>query len=91
MLLNSFGEVVDELADLGSPTEPSVEPAMDEGAKLIARAPIGDCFVVKRVLSSVEKESDTSQRTNLFNTRCIIEGKICTIIIDGGSCCNIIS
>ena len=63
----------------------------EEADEIIAHASTGECFVVKRALSTCEKSPDTSQRENLFNTRCLINNILCTVIIDGGSCCNIIS
>ena len=42
-------------------------------------------------LTTSEKNLDTSQRANLFHTRCVIKGKMCSVIIDGGSCCNIVN
>lgn len=30
-------------------------------------------------------------RTNIFHTRCKIGGKVCNIVIDGGSCENMVS
>ncbi|CAL9121046.1 unnamed protein product, partial [Musa textilis] len=31
------------------------------------------------------------QRENIFHTRCTINGKVCSVIIDGGSCTNVAS
>ena len=45
--------------------------------------------VVRRLLLAPQKED--SQRNNLFRTRCTISGKVCDIIIDSGSCENIVS
>lgn len=34
---------------------------------------------------------ETAQRENIFYTRCTIKGKVCNLIIDGGSCTNVAS
>ncbi|RDX96722.1 hypothetical protein CR513_20593, partial [Mucuna pruriens] len=34
---------------------------------------------------------DEVQRENIFHTRCLVQGKVCSIIIDGGSCTNVAS
>jgi len=31
------------------------------------------------------------QRESIFHTRCIVGGKVCSLIIDGGSCANVTS
>ena len=70
----------------------SMNELLQEGEEVEVRAPQGDCFVVKRMaLTSSEHSLDTSQRANLFHTRCVIKGKLCSVIIDGGSCCNIVN
>ena len=37
------------------------------------------------------KEAKNGQRHNLFQTRAKVEGKVCKVIIDGGSCHNLAS
>jgi hypothetical protein len=38
------------------------------------------------------KEDDVDQqRENIFHTRCHIQNKVCSMIIDGGSCANVAS
>ena len=46
--------------------------------------------MVRRMLGQVPKELD-SQRENIFHTRCLINNKTCSLIIDGGSCVNVAS
>ncbi|GJX41755.1 putative nucleotidyltransferase, ribonuclease H [Tanacetum coccineum] len=47
-------------------------------------------YVVQRTLCS-PKVSDSSQRNKIFQTKCLVKEKICSIIIDGGSCENLVS
>ncbi|KAG7559493.1 Zinc finger CCHC-type [Arabidopsis thaliana x Arabidopsis arenosa] len=51
----------------------------------------GELLVARRVLLSQEKSLEDEQRENLFHTRCHIKDKVCSLIIDGGSCTNVAS
>lgn len=46
--------------------------------------------MARRVLNAQAKEDD-NQRENLFHTRCYVNGKVCSVIIDGGSSTNVAS
>lgn len=48
----------------------------------------GELLVARRILSTHTKV-DEDQRGNLFHTRCYVNGKVCNMIIDGGSCTNV--
>ena len=37
------------------------------------------------------KEEESNQRENLFHTRCYVKNKVCSVIINGGSCTNVAS
>lgn len=56
----------------------------------IEQAKNGEILVVKRSLTLQGAEND-QQRENIFHTRCQVQGKICCVIIDGGSCTNVAS
>ena len=49
----------------------------------------GDLLVVRRMLGQVLKPFDENQRENIFHTRCLINDKLCSLIVDGGSCANV--
>ena len=51
----------------------------------------GAALVVTQILSVQMKEAENGQRHNLFQTRAKVEGKVCKVIIDGGSCHNLAS
>ncbi|GAV87742.1 hypothetical protein CFOL_v3_31168, partial [Cephalotus follicularis] len=34
---------------------------------------------------------DDDQRENIFQSRCIIKERVCSLIIDGGSCTNVVA
>ncbi|XP_027357157.1 uncharacterized protein LOC113866528 [Abrus precatorius] len=51
----------------------------------------GDLLMRRRLLGSQLKPLDESRRENIFHTRCSINGKVCMVIINGGSCTNVAS
>jgi len=51
----------------------------------------GDLLVVKCMLGQVQKPFDERQRENIFHTRCLINDKLCSLIVDGCSCTNVAS
>ncbi|XP_076938140.1 uncharacterized protein LOC143606166 [Bidens hawaiensis] len=54
----------------------------------------GEALVIRRVLNTnLPYTSDDTAwlRNNIFRTKCTSKGKVCTVIIDGGSCENIVS
>ena len=53
--------------------------------------PSGDFFMIRRFLGNQAKEEESNQRETLFHTRCLVQGKVCSLIIDGGSCTNVAS
>ena len=64
------------------------EEAKDE---LEEEAMQGDILMVRRLLESQMQPLNDTQRENLFHTRCTINGELCSLIVDGGSCTNIAS
>ena len=51
----------------------------------------GDLLMIRRMFGSKVRVYDNSQRENIFHTRCSINGKVCSVIVDGGSCTNVAS
>jgi len=51
----------------------------------------GDLLMIRRLMGSKIHAFDQIQRENIFHTRCSIQGKICSLIVDGGSCTNVAS
>ena len=63
---------------------PSLEDACDDNVEYPVE---GESLAARRALSAQVKEDDMEQqRENIFHTRCHINNKICSMIIDGGSC-----
>ena len=51
----------------------------------------GRLLVARRLLNLQSKTNELEQRENLFYTRCLVQGKVCSLIVDGGSCVNVAS
>ena len=51
----------------------------------------GELLVARRTLSMQAKEDDKVQWENIFHTRCHVQNRVCSVIIDGGSCTNVAS
>ena len=85
MVMWDNGEIeTDNESDCGS--MPSLEDVGDE-----EYAVQGELMVARRALSVHAKEDDEMQRHNIFHTRCHVQNKVCSVIIDGGSCTNVAS
>ncbi|GJY33328.1 gag-pol polyprotein [Tanacetum coccineum] len=79
-----------EIEDLQGEIETEDEqPVFDESnEEEMVGADFGDMLVVRRAMHTVEAPKDKTQRENIFHSRCTIKGKVCSLIIDGGSCAN---
>ena len=65
--------------------EEEVEEELEEEAMQ------GDMLMVRRLLGSQMQPLNDTQRENIFHTRCTINGKLCSLIVDEGSCTNVAS
>ncbi|XP_035546591.1 uncharacterized protein LOC118348639 [Juglans regia] len=87
MVINAQGELESENEEeVDNDDMPSMEDADDE-----QNAVVGDLLVARRVLNVQVKEEESNQRESLFHTRCFVNNKVCSVIIDGGSCTNVAS
>ncbi|XP_057996491.1 uncharacterized protein LOC131175835 [Hevea brasiliensis] len=87
MVMRPNGEIESEDDD-ASESMPPLEEASD-----VEHAVGGNILVVRRALSAQakEEEGDALQRENIFHTRCLVNGKTCSMIVDSGSCVNVAS
>ena len=87
MILRDDGEIVSTSEESDCDDMPPLEDASD------LEYAVGDkVLVVRRSLSIQTKEEDVEQqRENIFHTRCLINDKVCSMIIDSGSCTNVAS
>ncbi|GAV79154.1 hypothetical protein CFOL_v3_22619 [Cephalotus follicularis] len=51
----------------------------------------GESLVLRRILNVAVSDKDQWLRNNIFHTKCTSKGKTCNVIIDGGSCENVVS
>lgn len=83
MILRESGEVE---------SESEKDDSLDEEEELErAEAENGELLVVKKALNMQMKVDETQHRENIFHTRCLVQGKVCVLIVDGGSCANVVS
>ena len=94
LLLKDNGEYTFD-SDNTDPDMPELVDDSDNGDELVEPPKEGDfanfqCLVVRRTLN-IQMKDDESQRTNIFHSRCFIKGNLCSLIIDSGSCSNVVS
>ena len=86
MMLLESGDIVTD--DEG---ECNVMPPLENISEDECEAAPELVLVSRRALNAQAKESDEEQRENIFHTRCQVKDKVCSMIIDGGSCTNVAS
>jgi len=71
--------------------EEGVDFDLENGQEeFVENADEGEMLVIRRILSNQRVAKD-EQRENIFHSRCTVQGKVCSLIIDGGSCTNVVS
>ncbi|KAK8553269.1 hypothetical protein V6N13_105187 [Hibiscus sabdariffa] len=87
MLLLDSGEIESE----SEKDEPELHrETVQEEDDTLQSFETGDVLVIKRSLTT-QPTQDNQQRENIFHTRCLVNNKVCVVIIDGGSCTNVAS
>lgn len=87
MLMRDDGEV--ESASSSDEDMPPLEDCSDVD---IEEPMKGEMLVTRRALSiQPSSDGDGEQRENIFHTRCLIKDKLCSMVIDSGSCTNVAS
>ncbi|XP_074304993.1 uncharacterized protein LOC141639914, partial [Silene latifolia] len=59
--------------------------------QVVAPPDIGHSLVLWRVMHSQQAPLEADQRSLIFRSRCTVQGRVCNIKIDGGSCSNVAS
>ncbi|XP_074314229.1 uncharacterized protein LOC141649438 [Silene latifolia] len=59
--------------------------------QVVAPPDIGHSLVLWRVMHSKQAPLKADQRSLIFRSRCTVQGRVCNMIIDGGSCTNVAS
>ncbi|XP_041004037.1 uncharacterized protein LOC121249393, partial [Juglans microcarpa x Juglans regia] len=87
MIMRDNGEVMTESED-DSDEVPELDDASDNDG--VVYPVTGESLVARRALNAHIKVDDAEQqRENIFHTRCHVNNKVCSMIIDGGSCTNV--
>ena len=92
MIVNQLGQYEscsDKEDDPSFDSDPKHNNDFDGGEQIEFER--GASLVCTRTLHAVASIDDDNQRENIFYTKCLIKGKVCNTIIDGGSCTNIAS
>ena len=89
MILKDNGEV-ETASENDSDDMPPLEDVSGDDGKAYAEK--GELLVTRRALNTQIKVNETDQqRENIFHTSCSVNKKVCSMIIDGGSCTNVSS
>ncbi|XP_057990581.1 uncharacterized protein LOC131172962 [Hevea brasiliensis] len=92
MVMRPNGEIESKDDDVDDDDTSESMPPLEEASD-VEHAVGGNILVVRRALSAQakEEEGDALQRENIFHTRCLLNGKTCSMIVDSGSCVNVAS
>jgi hypothetical protein len=89
MIMRDNREVRTESEDDSDEMPELVDASDDDG---VVYPVTGESLVARRALNTHIKVDDAEQqRENIFHTRCHVNNKVCSMIIDGGSCTNVAS
>jgi hypothetical protein len=89
MIMCDNGEVMTESEDDSDEMPELVGASDDDG---VVYPVTGESLIARRALNTHIKVDDAEQqRENIFHTRCHVNNKVCSMIIDGGSCTNVAS
>ena len=77
--------------DLEPAFDETLEPIYDKEDGHLDYPAYGPLLVTRRTLSVQPKTNEREQRENLFHSQCLVSEKVCSLIIDGGSCTNVAS
>ncbi|RDX76515.1 hypothetical protein CR513_43484, partial [Mucuna pruriens] len=87
MIMMDNGEVESE-----SSSDDELPPLEDSSDMEVAELVDGVVLDTRRALSIQPKEDgDVEAHENISHTRCLVQGKVCNMILNGGSCTNVAS
>ncbi|PKI47870.1 hypothetical protein CRG98_031744 [Punica granatum] len=87
MVMRDNGDIVTDTEGSDTDNMPPLEDVPEEEYL----APDVLTLVARRALSLQTKGVEEVLRENIFHTKCYIKDKVCSVIIDGGSCTNVAS
>ncbi|PKI70554.1 hypothetical protein CRG98_009059 [Punica granatum] len=88
---NYLGSIKMKFSSFQRKSDPDDMPPLEDVPEEEYLAPDALTLVARRALSLQIKGVEEIQRENIFHTRCYIKDKVCSVIIDGGSCTNVAS
>jgi hypothetical protein len=89
MIMRNNGEVMTKSEDDSDRMPELVDASDDDG---VVYPVTGESLVARHAFNTHIKVDDVEQqRENIFHTRCHVNNKVCSIIIDGGSYTNVAS
>mgnify|MGYP004708664949 CR=1 FL=1 len=92
MIVLPSGDVVSDDEDEFAEMSPLIDEGEDSEVEVEATSEqVGVALVARRALATQVKKVDEAQRDNIFYTRCHVKGRVCSLIIDAGSCTNVAS
>jgi len=62
----------------------------EDQEEVVEEADDGKLLVIRRALSGL-KDDKEEQKENIFHSRCTVQGKVCSLIVDRESCANVAS
>jgi len=80
-----------EKAKIGEEGSDKEIPLMEFKDECVKKEYKGELLVLRRALSGFKISNYEEQRENIFHTLCTIHGRVCSHIVDGGSCANVAS
>ncbi|RDX66638.1 hypothetical protein CR513_54576, partial [Mucuna pruriens] len=87
MIMMDNGEVESE-----SSSDDEMPPLKDSSDMEVVEPINGVVLDTRRALSIQPKEDgDVEPHEHISHTRCLVQGKVCSMILDGGSCTNVAS
>lgn len=64
---------------------------MEIEEECVVEADEGELLVLRRALNGNKSSHHEEQGKDIFHTRCTVNGRVCSLIVDGGSCTNVAS
>ena len=92
MIIDDAGQVVTDPEDEEDEPDDAHSEHDDEEEEVVCREQGMVNFVTIRSLNArVKKDEHGMQRENIFHCHCVVGGKVCSMIVDNGSCTNVVS
>ena len=91
MVIRESGDIETDEEESDNESMPPLEDVGDEDEDDYKYPVRGDLSLVARRALTVYKDEKEVQRENIFHTRCKVKDKVCSMIIDSGSCTNVAS